>query len=276
MNYLQALFSIFNAPLFATFIIGMFWKRMTPAAGFWGLIAGTITAAGLFVGYKAGWIGFGSDLDESMWGAGMAFVVDAIVTVRRSRCARRRSRSRSCRAWSTAWPTNDEAPREYKWWESPKLLGVLDARGRRHPDDRVVVGDERHGRQATTRSRRARGQPVRPAPDHRRPVRHLGRAADDPRDHGVRRRGGQGRRRQHQPLRRARDARRSGRCSCCGRSRARWARSCARPRRASTGRRRRAAAPHGVDAAALASKESRRRARGDSQGGRRPRDPGGQ
>ena len=30
MNYLQALFSIFNAPLFATFIIGMFWKRMTP------------------------------------------------------------------------------------------------------------------------------------------------------------------------------------------------------------------------------------------------------
>ena len=56
MNYLQALFSIFNAPLFATFIIGMFWKRMTPAAGLWGLIAGTITAAGLFVGYKAGWI----------------------------------------------------------------------------------------------------------------------------------------------------------------------------------------------------------------------------
>jgi hypothetical protein len=37
----------------------------------------------------------------------------------------------------------------------------------------------------------------------------------------------------------------------------------------------RAAAPHGVDAAALASEESRRRARGDSQGGRRPPDPGG-
>jgi hypothetical protein len=37
----------------------------------------------------------------------------------------------------------------------------------------------------------------------------------------------------------------------------------------------RAAAPHGVDAAALASEESRRRARGHSQGGRRPRDPGG-
>ncbi len=49
MNYLQALFSIFNAPLFATFIIGMFWKRMTPAAGLWGLVAGTIAALVTFV-----------------------------------------------------------------------------------------------------------------------------------------------------------------------------------------------------------------------------------
>src|SRR3954453_14974123 len=81
MNYLQALFSIFNAPLFATFIIGMFWKRMTPAAGLWGLVAGTFTAALTFVLYKTKVIHFGSDLAESMWGAGLAFVVDAIVTV---------------------------------------------------------------------------------------------------------------------------------------------------------------------------------------------------
>jgi SSS family solute:Na+ symporter len=81
MNYLQALFSIFNAPLFATFIIGMFWKRMTPAAGLWGLVAGTFAAALTFVLYKVGAIGFGSDLAESMWGAGIAFVVDAVVSV---------------------------------------------------------------------------------------------------------------------------------------------------------------------------------------------------
>ena len=36
MDYIQLLFSFFNAPLFATFIIGMFWKRMTPWAGFFG------------------------------------------------------------------------------------------------------------------------------------------------------------------------------------------------------------------------------------------------
>ncbi|WP_028067705.1 sodium:solute symporter family protein [Solirubrobacter soli] len=81
MNYLQALFSIFNAPLFATFIIGMFWKRMTPAAGLWGLIAGTATAALTFVLYKAKVIHFGSDLAESMVGASLAFIVDAVVSV---------------------------------------------------------------------------------------------------------------------------------------------------------------------------------------------------
>jgi solute:Na+ symporter, SSS family len=81
MNYLQALFSIFNAPLFATFIIGMFWKRMTPAAGLWGLVAGTFAAAATFVLYKAGAISFGSDLAESMVGASLAFIVDAIVSV---------------------------------------------------------------------------------------------------------------------------------------------------------------------------------------------------
>lgn len=44
MDYLQALFGFFNAPLFATFILGMFWKRMTPTAGWVGLVAGTASA----------------------------------------------------------------------------------------------------------------------------------------------------------------------------------------------------------------------------------------
>ena len=41
MDYLQTLFGFFNAPLFATFILGMFWKRMTPTAGWVGLVSGT-------------------------------------------------------------------------------------------------------------------------------------------------------------------------------------------------------------------------------------------
>ena len=44
MAYLQTLFGFFNAPLFATFILGMFWKRMTATAGWMGLVAGTLSA----------------------------------------------------------------------------------------------------------------------------------------------------------------------------------------------------------------------------------------
>jgi SSS family solute:Na+ symporter len=123
MNYLQALFSIFNAPLFATFIIGMFWKRMTPAAGFWGLIAGTVTAAAQFIGYKAGWIGFGSDLDESMWGAGSAFVVDAIVTVLVTLRTKPKPIEELQGLVYGMANVDDSLKTTHRWWESPKLLG---------------------------------------------------------------------------------------------------------------------------------------------------------
>jgi SSS family solute:Na+ symporter len=129
MNYLQALFSIFNAPLFATFIIGMFWKRMTPAAGLWGLVAGTITAAGLFIAYKAEWISFGSDLDESMWGAGSAFVVDAVVTVIVSLMTQPKP-VEELQGLVYGMANIDEADRRpHKWWESPKLLGATTLTG---------------------------------------------------------------------------------------------------------------------------------------------------
>src|SRR4051794_39157534 len=81
MNYIQVLFSVFNVPLFATFFIGMFWKRMTPWAGFWGMVAGSVGALGTYVLYKAGALAFGSDLAEAFWGAIVAFCLDAAVSV---------------------------------------------------------------------------------------------------------------------------------------------------------------------------------------------------
>ncbi len=123
MNYLQALFSIFNAPLFATFILGMFWKRMTPAAGFWGLIAGTITAAVLFICHKTGWIDFGTDLNQSMWGAGMAFVVDAIVTVIVTLMTKPKPVEELQGLVYGMANVDESVKRPPHWWESPKLLG---------------------------------------------------------------------------------------------------------------------------------------------------------
>ncbi|MGO1167654.1 MAG: sodium:solute symporter family protein [Janibacter sp.] len=87
MNYLQTLFGFFNAPLFATFILGMFWKRMTATAGWTGLVAGTLSAVGVAMlsqdALGAASIGV---LDLSGQGAsfvaaGTAFAVDIIVSV---------------------------------------------------------------------------------------------------------------------------------------------------------------------------------------------------
>jgi solute:Na+ symporter, SSS family len=52
MDYVQALFSFFIAPLFGTVLLGMLWKRATPAGGFCGLLAGTLTAIGIFLSMK--------------------------------------------------------------------------------------------------------------------------------------------------------------------------------------------------------------------------------
>jgi SSS family solute:Na+ symporter len=52
MDYVQALFSFFIAPLFGTVLLGMLWKRATPAGGFWGLLAGTLSSVGMYVWAK--------------------------------------------------------------------------------------------------------------------------------------------------------------------------------------------------------------------------------
>src|SRR6195952_330475 len=64
MNYIQLLFGFFNAPLFATFILAMYWKRATPWSGIAGLAAGTIGAAVMHVLYaRARWLGVSPHLN---------------------------------------------------------------------------------------------------------------------------------------------------------------------------------------------------------------------
>jgi SSS family solute:Na+ symporter len=52
MDYVQALFSFFIAPLFGTVLLGMLWKRATSAGGFWGLLAGTLSSIGMWAWVK--------------------------------------------------------------------------------------------------------------------------------------------------------------------------------------------------------------------------------
>ena len=52
MDYVQALFSFFIAPLFGTVLLGMLWKRATPAGGFWGLLSGTLSSIAMWAWVK--------------------------------------------------------------------------------------------------------------------------------------------------------------------------------------------------------------------------------
>ncbi len=82
MDYVQVLFSVVNAPLLATFLLGMFWRRTTPWGGFWGLIIGTLSSLFLWIGEQfLHLFSFGSSEGSSMWRALIAFVICAVVTV---------------------------------------------------------------------------------------------------------------------------------------------------------------------------------------------------
>src|SRR5262249_57939957 len=52
MDYVQALFSFFIAPLFGTVVLGMLWKRATPLGGFLGLLCGTLSSIGMWAWVK--------------------------------------------------------------------------------------------------------------------------------------------------------------------------------------------------------------------------------
>jgi len=87
MDYLQVLFGFFNAPLFATFILGMFWKRMTATAGWVGLVAGTLSAVAIafltedaFGSWSSGVIPLGGQ-GAAFLAASVAFVVDVVLSV---------------------------------------------------------------------------------------------------------------------------------------------------------------------------------------------------
>ncbi|MCW2769052.1 MAG: Na+/galactose cotransporter [Aeromicrobium sp.] len=87
MNYLQTLFGFFNAPLFATFILGMLWKRMSATAGWTGLVSGTLAAivVALLSEDALGSASLGvlnlKGQGASFVAAGAAFVVDILVSV---------------------------------------------------------------------------------------------------------------------------------------------------------------------------------------------------
>ncbi len=94
MDILQLVFAFVNAPLFATFLLGMFWKRATGHGAFLGLFSGTLAAAlhhgltlpaGASPGVKGGWMGmlhaYPSEMAQNFWTAIFAWTVCFVVTI---------------------------------------------------------------------------------------------------------------------------------------------------------------------------------------------------
>ncbi|HEU4568629.1 MAG TPA: sodium:solute symporter family protein [Marmoricola sp.] len=132
MNYLQTLFGFFNAPLFATFILGMFWKKMTAAAGWAGLVAGTLAAVVMAIlsNDALGPASIGvvdlSGQGAAFVAAGAAFVVDVVVSVLVTGISRPKPESELRGLVYSLTPKEDlMGERVHHWWESPTGLAGI-------------------------------------------------------------------------------------------------------------------------------------------------------
>ena len=127
MDYLQQLFSMFNAPLFATFIIGMFWKRATNHGGWAGLTAGTLAALAVNIlnwNHIVSFPGQGA----AFLAAGIAFAVDVVVTVAVSLVTAPRPDSQLkgfVYSLTPASERRDPAAGELAWFRRPVPLALL-------------------------------------------------------------------------------------------------------------------------------------------------------
>ena len=89
MDYVQALFSFFVAPLFGTVVLGMLWKRASGPGGFWGLLAGTLSSIGMWAWVKADhsalrYVALSAnarDMAENMYRALWSWIICVLVTV---------------------------------------------------------------------------------------------------------------------------------------------------------------------------------------------------
>ena len=131
MDFLQLVFGFVNAPLFATFVLGMFWRRATGDGAFWGLLTGTIAAAlthGLTLAENKGaWISnlheFPSTMAQNFWIAILAFLVCLIVTAAVSVMTRPKTETelQNLVYGVTAIPHEADAP----WYKRPGPLAII-------------------------------------------------------------------------------------------------------------------------------------------------------
>jgi SSS family solute:Na+ symporter len=137
MDMLQLVFGFVNAPLFATFLLGMFWRRATGHGAFCGLLGGTLGAAffhglahtkGAEIGIKGGWLGqkivFQSEMSQNFWMAIVAWTTCFVVTIVISILTARNKTDEELKGLVyslTPKPKSENEP----WYQQPVALGIL-------------------------------------------------------------------------------------------------------------------------------------------------------
>jgi SSS family solute:Na+ symporter len=136
MDMLQLVFAFVNAPLFATFLLGMFWKRTTGHAAFFGLITGTLAAAvhhgltlprGAVAGIKGGFLGsvvhtYPSEMAQNFWTAIFAWSACFVATIVISIVTARKKSDEDLRGLVYSL-TPRETDGDLPWYKRPGPLG---------------------------------------------------------------------------------------------------------------------------------------------------------
>jgi SSS family solute:Na+ symporter len=138
MDLLQLVFAFVNAPLFATFLLGMFWKRATGHGAFFGLLCGILAAAfhhgltqpaGALTPVKGGWLGsvvhiYPSEMAQNFWTAIFAWTTCFVVTILVSLITTRKKTDEELRGLvSSLTPRESEAV--VAWYKRPMAIGTL-------------------------------------------------------------------------------------------------------------------------------------------------------
>src|SRR3954462_348701 len=138
MDVLQLVFAFVNAPLFATFALGMFWRRATGHGAFLGLVSGTLAAAihhgltlpaGAVPGVKGGYFGvlhtFPSELAQTFWPAIAAFTPSATFTFVVSLLTRPRPEDELRGLVYSLPPKAGSTDSQLTWYHRPAVLAAF-------------------------------------------------------------------------------------------------------------------------------------------------------
>lgn len=131
MDYMQAIFSWVNAPLFATMLLGMFVKWITPDGAFWGLATGMASSFTLFLAVKFNWISanlltlskVASDMAANFWRAWWAWLICFVVTIAVSLFTRKKPDEEL--AGLVKGLTKEVRLEEVAWYKKPVFYAVL-------------------------------------------------------------------------------------------------------------------------------------------------------